>query len=223
MESATIRRAPAASGPDPARPDRAAGRCSPRVAWVITSDQMAGMDAGPGTDPGALGFFIGVWVVMMAAMMFPSIAPMVVMHVRIQEGRRERGQPVAVGATALFVGGYLLAWTAAGLIGYGIFQLGRAVDRGPLLLGQRRPVPRRRHRPRGGRLPAHPAEGRLPAALPKPVHVPDEALAAGAAAAACAWGSIARRLVHRLLLGADGGAVRARRDEPRLDGVHRRA
>jgi predicted metal-binding membrane protein len=74
------------------------------------------MDAGPGTDPGALGFYVGVWVVMMAAMMFPSIAPMVVTYSRIQRKRRERGQahagPVAVG---LFVGGYLLSWTAFGL------------------------------------------------------------------------------------------------------------
>jgi predicted metal-binding membrane protein len=96
------------------------------VAWAITSDQMAGMDAGPGTDPGSLGFFVGVWVVMMAAMMFPSIAPMVVMHARIQEGRRERGQGVAVGSTALFVGGYLVVWTLAGLLSFGIYKLGRA-------------------------------------------------------------------------------------------------
>jgi pentapeptide MXKDX repeat protein len=113
------------------------------VAWAVTNDQMSGMDAGPGTDPGTLGFFIGVWVVMMAAMMFPSIAPMVVMYVRIQEGRRERGQHVALGATTLFVGGYLLAWAAAGLVGYGVFQLGKAVtgdafswpNAGPYLAG----------------------------------------------------------------------------------------
>ena len=150
------------------------------VAWVITSDQMSGMDAGPGTDPGTLGFFIGVWVVMMAAMMFPSIAPMVVMHARIQEGRRERGQPVAIGATALFVGGYLVAWTGAGLIGYGIYQLGRAAtgdvfswdNAGPYLAGG--------HHPRRGGLPAHSAEGRLSAALPQPADVPDDALAARA-------------------------------------------
>jgi predicted metal-binding membrane protein len=113
------------------------------VAWVVTSDQMSGMDAGPGTDPGTLGFFIGVWVVMMAAMMFPSIAPMVVMYVRIEEGRRDRGQPVAIGATALFVAGYLVSWAAAGLVGYGIYRLGRAVtgdafswdNAGPYLAG----------------------------------------------------------------------------------------
>jgi len=98
------------------------------LAWAITNGQMAGMDAGPGTDPGALGFFIGVWVVMMAAMMFPSIAPMVLMYVRMQDGRRERGQRVAAGATTLFVGGYLVAWTAAGLVGYGLFELGRAAS-----------------------------------------------------------------------------------------------
>jgi predicted metal-binding membrane protein len=84
------------------------------------------MDAGPGTDPGTLGFFVGVWVVMMAAMMFPSIAPMVVMHVRIQEGQRERGRAGTIGATAFFVGGYLVAWATAGLLAYGIYRLGRA-------------------------------------------------------------------------------------------------
>jgi predicted metal-binding membrane protein len=96
------------------------------LAWAITNEQMSGMDAGPGTDPGTLGFFIGVWVVMMAAMMFPSVSPTVVMHARMQEGRRERGQRRATGATAMFVGGYLLAWTAAGLLAYAIFELGQA-------------------------------------------------------------------------------------------------
>jgi predicted metal-binding membrane protein len=98
------------------------------VAWALTDDRMSGMDAGPGTDTGTLGFFIGVWVVMMAAMMFPSIAPMVLMHVRMQEGKRERGQPVVVGATTLFVGGYLVAWSGAGLLGYALFQLGDAIS-----------------------------------------------------------------------------------------------
>jgi predicted metal-binding membrane protein len=76
-------------------------------------------------------------------MMFPSIAPMVVMHARIQEGRRERGQRVAVGATALFVCGYLVVWTFAGLVSYWIYQLGKAAtgdafswdNAGPYLAG----------------------------------------------------------------------------------------
>ncbi|HYB30718.1 MAG TPA: hypothetical protein VEF89_29240, partial [Solirubrobacteraceae bacterium] len=41
-------------------------------AWWSTADRMAGMDGGPGTDLGTLGWFLGVWLVMMAAMMFPS-------------------------------------------------------------------------------------------------------------------------------------------------------
>jgi hypothetical protein len=45
------------------------------LGWMITDERMAGMDAGPGSDPGALGFFLTVWVVGMAAMMFPSVWP----------------------------------------------------------------------------------------------------------------------------------------------------
>lgn len=112
------------------------------AAWVITNEQMAGMDAGPGTDPGTLGFFVGVWVAMMAAMMFPSIGPMVLMHVRIQGGQRQRGKP-AVGATACFVAGYLVAWSVAGLVGYALYRLGKAAtgdafawdNAGPYLAG----------------------------------------------------------------------------------------
>ena len=69
------------------------------VAWAMTGDRMAGMDAGPGTDLGGLGFWLTAWVVMMAAMMFPSIAPMVVMYARIEEGKRRKRQPTQAGTT----------------------------------------------------------------------------------------------------------------------------
>jgi predicted metal-binding membrane protein len=98
------------------------------VAWGVTDDRMQGMDAGPGTDPGGFGFYVTVWVVMMAAMMFPSIWPMVVMHARLQEGKRERGDAVPAGATALFVAGYLLTWTVAGLAFYAVLETGRALS-----------------------------------------------------------------------------------------------
>jgi predicted metal-binding membrane protein len=98
------------------------------IAWAVTGDRMSGMDAGPGTDPGDLGFWVTTWVVMMAAMMFPSIAPMVVMHARIEEGKRQQGKPVEAGTTALFVGGYLLVWGAAGLVGYAIIQIGESLS-----------------------------------------------------------------------------------------------
>lgn len=52
------------------------------AAWWSTADRMAGMDAGPGTALGALSWFLGVWVVMMAAMMFPSLAPTTALYAR---------------------------------------------------------------------------------------------------------------------------------------------
>ncbi len=97
------------------------------IAWVATGDRMAGMDAGPGTNLGTLGFYVTAWVVMMAAMMFPSIWPMVTMYSRIQEGKRARGRDVQLGTTAAFVGGYLLTWTAWGLFAYAVYEIGSSV------------------------------------------------------------------------------------------------
>ncbi len=90
------------------------------VAWWATIDRMAGMDAGPGTDLGALGWFTGLWAVMMAAMMLPSFAPTVAVQATL--ARRDL---VRVG---LFAGGYLLVWSAAGVVAYGLFALGKSVS-----------------------------------------------------------------------------------------------
>jgi predicted metal-binding membrane protein len=60
--------------------------------------------------------------------MFPSIAPMVVMQARIEEGKRRKGEATEAGTTALFVCGYLVTWAAAGLIGYAIIEAGRAIS-----------------------------------------------------------------------------------------------
>jgi predicted metal-binding membrane protein len=98
------------------------------VAWFVTDNRMGEMDSTPGMALGSLGFFVTVWVVMMAAMMFPSVAPTVLMYDRLREGHRARGHGAAPDATALFVGGYLLVWTLAGLGAYGVFELVRAID-----------------------------------------------------------------------------------------------
>jgi predicted metal-binding membrane protein len=98
------------------------------VAWLVTNDRMGGMEAMPGMALGGLGFYVTVWVVMMAAMMFPSVAPTVVMYDRLREGHRARGKGAAADATALFICGYLLVWTAAGLAAYALFELVRAID-----------------------------------------------------------------------------------------------
>ena len=89
------------------------------LAWWSTADRMAGMDAGPGTDLGTLGWFLGVWVVMMAAMMLPSLAPTAALYSRMT---RQHGtlRPL------LFTAGYLLVWGAVGLLAYGLFRLGRS-------------------------------------------------------------------------------------------------
>ena len=86
------------------------------------------MDAGPGTELGALGFFLVTWVVMMSAMMFPSISPMVLMYARMDAGRRERGTSARPGDRAFFVGGYLVTWALAGLAGYALFDLLRSLS-----------------------------------------------------------------------------------------------
>ena len=97
-------------------------------AWVLTDGRMAGMDMGPGSELGGLGWFLGIWVVMMAAMMFPSISPMVVAFAGMQP--TTRGRVAATGMTAIFVAGYLLAWSGVGLAGYLLIELVRSMDLG---------------------------------------------------------------------------------------------
>src|SRR5256886_15212931 len=45
------------------------------AAWAVTVDRMRGMDAGPGTDLGGLGWDLRIWGPMAAAVMLPSRAP----------------------------------------------------------------------------------------------------------------------------------------------------
>jgi predicted metal-binding membrane protein len=87
------------------------------AAWWWTADRMGGMDDGPGTDLGTLGWFVGVWVVMMAAMMFPSVSPTVALYARMA-ARESRVAPL------VFAAGYLLTWAAAGVLAYAVAQLG---------------------------------------------------------------------------------------------------
>ena len=95
------------------------------IAWWSTADRMRGMDAGPGTDLGALSWFVGVWIVMMAAMMLPSVSPTVALYARMA-GRRARVAPF------VFASGYLVTWAGAGVLAYGLFALGRALLGGEL-------------------------------------------------------------------------------------------
>jgi predicted metal-binding membrane protein len=95
------------------------------VAWVVTVDRMQGMDMGPGASLGGLGWFVGIWATMMAAMMLPSLAPMAVAYSR---GAGGRARPLA--AALLFAIGYLLVWLAAGLVAYALIEGVRSLDLG---------------------------------------------------------------------------------------------
>src|SRR5206468_6689278 len=95
------------------------------IAWALTGDRMTGMDAGPGTDLGGLGWFLGVWVVMMAAMMLPSVSPTVALYARMT---RQKG----LSRSLVFISGYLLVWGAAGVAAYGLFRLGSSLFDGDL-------------------------------------------------------------------------------------------
>jgi predicted metal-binding membrane protein len=90
------------------------------VGWAWTAEQMRGMDTGPWTGLGSLGWFLAVWVVMMAAMMFPSAAPTIALYTRATRS-------TSPAAPWLFAGGYLLTWTAAGLVAYAVGALATAV------------------------------------------------------------------------------------------------
>jgi predicted metal-binding membrane protein len=85
--------------------------------WWWTIERMRGMDAGPWTGLGSFRWFLGVWVVMMAAMMFPSIVPTVALYARVTRQR-------SVLAQLLFAAGYLVTWAGAGLLALGLAAAG---------------------------------------------------------------------------------------------------
>ena len=81
------------------------------VGWWWTFGRMSGMDEGPWTGLGTLGWFLGVWVAMMAAMMLPSVTPAVTLYSRLTS---ERSTPL------VFAAGYLLTWVALGLLAFAV-------------------------------------------------------------------------------------------------------
>jgi predicted metal-binding membrane protein len=91
------------------------------LGWWWTVERMEGMDGGPWTDLGTLAWFVGVWIVMMAAMMFPSVAPTVALYSRMTKSR----SPVS---PLLFTSGYLLAWTSIGVLAFAVAMAGGQVS-----------------------------------------------------------------------------------------------
>ncbi|MFC8364704.1 DUF2182 domain-containing protein [Streptomyces griseorubiginosus] len=90
-------------------------------AWVLTIGQARDMGVEPGTMGMALPLFLLLWATMMAAMMLPSMAPVAITWVR-GIGRQSSGW-ARTARTAEFVAGYLLVWTASGLLAYAALAL----------------------------------------------------------------------------------------------------
>ena len=84
------------------------------ASWVVAVRQMNGMDMGAATGLGSFGFFLALWVSMMAAMMLPGAAPAIL--------RRARAGGARVRAVPLFVGSYLAVWALVGVAVYALYR-----------------------------------------------------------------------------------------------------
>jgi predicted metal-binding membrane protein len=83
------------------------------ASWVIAVRQMNGMDMGAATRLGSFGFFVALWVSMMAAMMLPGAVPAVLRRAHAS-GR--------MGAVPRFIGSYLAVWTLVGVAVYVLYR-----------------------------------------------------------------------------------------------------
>jgi predicted metal-binding membrane protein len=87
------------------------------IGWWWTAGQMQDMDGGPWTALGTFAWFLGVWVVMMAAMMFPSVSPTVALYSKLTRSR-------SLVAPLFFTSGYLLTWSAVGVLAFVVAKIG---------------------------------------------------------------------------------------------------
>lgn len=96
------------------------------IAWMATvyyshgmnsqmSMQMPGMEQQPSLIVEA-SLFLGMWIVMMVAMMFPAAAPMVIIFSNLHQNRKAKNKGFI--PTWVFVTGYLLVWTFFGVLAY---------------------------------------------------------------------------------------------------------
>jgi predicted metal-binding membrane protein len=67
----------------------------------------------PNLTLGSAPLFLAMWVAMMAAMMFPAAAPMILLYAKVQEQRH-------TGSTMLFVAPYLALWTLFGAVAFAL-------------------------------------------------------------------------------------------------------
>jgi predicted metal-binding membrane protein len=91
-------------------------------AWIASIRQMNGTGMDSRFSVGTFGFFIGLWVVMMAAMMFPSVWPTVALYGTIARNRAAVGVRAGFASTT-FVIAYLASWATYGVLAFGVLEL----------------------------------------------------------------------------------------------------
>lgn len=94
-------------------------------------DMLMPMSTGPWTLSHAV-IVLVMWAVMMAAMMLPSAAPMILLYATIARRRSERGEPAT--ASGAFAFGYLAVWATFSLAAVALqFGLERAALLSPMM------------------------------------------------------------------------------------------
>jgi predicted metal-binding membrane protein len=98
------------------------------LAGAGTMQEMDGMLMPMSSGPWTLGHalvMLFMWTVMMAAMMLPSAAPMILLYATIARGRHSSGMPAT--SSGMFAAGYVAIWTAFSLgavaLQYGLERL----------------------------------------------------------------------------------------------------
>jgi predicted metal-binding membrane protein len=99
-------------------------------AWAVTTYQAQNMNAPmPGSSMvgppmGGAVAFLAIWSVMMAAMMIPSVAPMLLTFATLESKRRDKKPFIS---TWVFAAGYLFVWGIIGVAVYFVLWAGTAL------------------------------------------------------------------------------------------------
>jgi len=98
------------------------------VSWIVTVFHAHSMNSQMSTEmdmPMGMGnhsmifeasLFLVMWVVMMIAMMFPAVVPMVLIFSKVHDERKARNEGSI--PTWVFVSGYLIVWAFFGVLAY---------------------------------------------------------------------------------------------------------
>lgn len=92
------------------------------VAWLVIVLYATDMPGAPGTRGLGVLEFVGLWTVMMAAVMLPSISPLVALY--FSRVRTELSVSAAVVRTTALVAGYLATWASFGVVAFALARAG---------------------------------------------------------------------------------------------------